>query len=65
MDGKEIWNGEVDVFKLTGHPRACKAFGWAYKDYQGEIQYIAILDTSSINSPREAVQAAIASGRFS
>lgn len=64
MDGKEVWNGNVEVFNLEGHSNATKAYAWGYKDDRGEIQYIAILNVPPIGSPREAVQAAIASGRF-
>ena len=61
MDGKTVWKGEVDVFKLTGHPKADKAFAWAWRDDANEIHYIAVLNVPPINSPREAVQAAIVS----
>ena len=58
------FNGDVEIFDLSGHPKASKAFGWAWKDEAGEIQYIGILNVPPIESPREAVQAAIASGSF-
>ena len=64
MEGKTVWKGNVEVFDLSGHPQATKAYAWGYTDQQGEIQYIAILNTPPIDSPREAVQAAIASGVF-
>lgn len=64
MDGKEVWNGDVEVFELSGHANATKAFAWGYKDEQCEIKYMAVLNVPPIDSPREAVQAAIASGRF-
>lgn len=62
--GQEVWSGQIEVFELTGHPKANKAFAWGYEDEKGEIQYIAVLNVPPITSPREAVQAAIASGRF-
>ena len=65
MDGKEIWKGDVEAFELVGHSKASKAYAWGYEDSDGKIQYIAILNVPPINSPREAVQAAIASGKFS
>ncbi|MBX7210823.1 MAG: hypothetical protein K1X78_21125 [Verrucomicrobiaceae bacterium] len=62
MDGKTVWKGNVEIFTLSGHPKADKAFAWAYRDENGEVEYLAVLSVPPINSPREAVQAAIASG---
>lgn len=58
------FDGDVEIFDLAGHSKATQAFGWAWKDDAGEIQYIGILNVPPIDSPREAVQAAIASGSF-
>lgn len=54
--------GFTDTFAIEGHPKATKAFAWAWDD-DGEVRYIAFLNVPPILSPREAVQAAIASGR--
>ena len=62
IDGKTVWKGNVDTFTLSGHPKATRAFAWAYRDETGEVQYLAVLNVPPINSPSEAVQAAIASG---
>ena len=59
MDGKTVWKGEVETFKLTGHPKADKAYAWAWRDDKGETHYVAVLNVPPIVSPREAVQAAI------
>lgn len=64
MDGKTVWQGNVEVFELTGHPEAKAAYGWGWKDDAGEVQWIAVLGKPPIESPRDAVQAAIASGKF-
>jgi hypothetical protein len=63
MDGKTVWKGEVEVFELTGHPKADRAFAWSWMDDAGETHYIAVLNVPPIVSPREAVQAAIVSGK--
>lgn len=63
MDGETVWQGDVEIFTLTGHPKATQAFAWSWEDDAGEEQFIAVLNVPPINSPREAVQAAIASGR--
>src|SRR5436190_3622735 len=63
MDGKTVWQGAVETFALEGHAKATKAFAWAYRDAEGEVRYVAVLNVPPIVSPREAVQAAIVSGR--
>lgn len=63
MDGQTVWQGEVETFDLTGHPKASKAFAWSWEDDAGEDHFVAVLNVPPINSPREAVQAAIASGK--
>ncbi len=54
----------VVTFKMTNHPKADKVFAWAFKDATGEIQHLAVLNVPPLLSPREAVQAAIASGEM-
>ena len=61
MDGRTIWQGAVETFWLEGHPKATKAFTWGYR-HARDIRYIAVLNVPPINSPSEAVLAAIASG---
>lgn len=63
MDGQTVWQGQVEVFKLSDHPKAKESFACGYKDDSGEMQYVAVLAVPPIMSPREAVQAAIASGK--
>lgn len=62
VDGRTVWRGMVETYALTGHPQAAKAFAWGWKDDTGMIHYVAMLNLPPIHSPREAVQAAIASG---
>ncbi len=62
MDGRTVWQGSVETFALRGHKLASRAFAWAWRDDAGETHYIAVLAVPPVNSPREAVQAAIASG---
>ncbi len=64
MDGQTVWNGDVETFDLHGHPKAKRAFAWAYRDDQGETQFISLLEQPPVVSPRAAVQIAIASRRI-
>lgn len=63
VEGNIIWNGQVEIFHLSGHNQASKAFAWAW-DNEGEPNYIAVLNMPPINDPSDAVKAAIASGSF-
>jgi hypothetical protein len=65
FNGKEVWSGDVEIFQIDGHPKAKIAYGWAWKGGGDEIQYIGILKAPPVDSPVDAVRAAIASGQFS
>jgi len=59
FNGKTVWHGEVEIFDLVGHPKASQCYAWAYKDDGGQTQYTAVLRTPPVNSPQDAVRAAI------
>jgi hypothetical protein len=51
-----VWEGNVEVFELTDHPKAKRAYGW--RDYNSG-EFIAVLEISPVDSPNTAVRAAI------
>jgi hypothetical protein len=57
--GQTIWQGSVEVFNLTGHPKAKKAYAWL--DPDGEEHAAAkvetILEIPPVDSPLSAVWA--------
>lgn len=55
---KTIWQGEVEVFKLNGHPRSTRCFAWIQQDGHS-IRYVALLDSAGVTSPATAVRASI------
>ena len=59
--GKTVWEGEVEVFDLIGHPKAKRGYAWAYDKEKGS-DTIAVLELPPVISPKTAVQAAIVSG---
>ena len=59
--GQIVWEGVVEAFSLTGHPKAKRAYGWAYDDGK-ETRYVAVLEIPPVTSPNTAVRAAIKSG---
>jgi hypothetical protein len=60
FQGKAVWEGVVHVFDLTGHPIATRAYAWS-SPIEGSTRrrFFAVLHTDRINSPLEAVRAAI------
>ena len=57
--GEAIWDGVVEVFELSGHPEAKRAYAWSYETDDGKRRSIAVLHVPPIDSPAAAVQAAI------
>jgi hypothetical protein len=58
--GVAVWDGVVHVFDLAGHPTATQAYAWS-SPIEGSTKrrFFAVLHTERINSPLEAVRAAI------
>jgi hypothetical protein len=56
--GQTVWKGDVEVFDLTGHPKAKRAYGWSEKPPNGE-RFFAVLEFSPIKSALDAVRASI------
>ncbi len=60
FEGQTVWEGVVHVFDLAGHPKATLAYAWS-SPMEGSTKrrFFAVLHTERINSPVEAVRAAI------
>jgi hypothetical protein len=60
FEGKTVWEGVVHVFDLAGHPTATRAYAWPFPaEGSDQLRIVAVLHTARINSPLEAVRAAI------
>jgi hypothetical protein len=57
--GKTVWDGIVEVFDLTGHPKTHRAYAWSYIAGDYGKCHITALHIPPVVSPRTAVQAAI------
>lgn len=58
--GQVVWDGAVHVFDLRGHPDGhFRAYAWSYERPDGKRRFVAVLHTPKINSPLQAVRAAI------
>ena len=60
FQGKILWQGEVEMFALHGHPQARRCYVWADWDDNNSEHYTAVLEVPPVDSPRNAVRAAIA-----
>jgi hypothetical protein len=61
--GKTIWQGDVEVFDLAGHPKAKRAYGWSHPegaDNKGE-RFVTVLEIPPVDSPQTAVKVSIVS----
>ncbi len=52
-----VWEGNVEVFELTGHRKAKRAYGW--RDYSSG-EFTAVLGIPPVDSPETAIKVAIA-----
>jgi len=57
--GYVVWDGEVEVFDLDQHPAADQCYAWGYQDDAGELQCVAVLRVSPVESPVTAIRAYI------
>jgi hypothetical protein len=55
-----VWEGDVAVFEVYGHPRAQRAYAWSAMVENEETGYVVVLEIPPVSSPQTAVQAAIA-----
>ena len=54
FQGQVVWEGEVLVFELQGHPTATRCYAW---EVDGEVT--AVLEEPPVKSAQDAVRAAI------
>ena len=62
FQGETIWQGDVEVFDLHGHPKAKRAYAWSHFDGKKDerTQFVAVLEIPPVDSPQAAVKVAIA-----
>ena len=59
--GEVLWQREIAVFEITGHPKATRVYTWANKDPENEGDTrVIVLEIPPINSAQTAVAAAMA-----
>ena len=62
FEGQTVWDGTVQVFDLIDHPTAKRCYAWSYVvDDSGKRTFFAVLHQGPVDSPENAVKAAIVS----
>jgi hypothetical protein len=61
FQGRTVWDGVVEVFLLTGHPKADRVYAWMHDtdDPAKPRRHVTVLHIPPVVSPQTAVQAAI------
>jgi hypothetical protein len=59
--GKTAWDGDVELFVLTGHPKAQRAYAWAHLDgpKDEKTRFVAVLEIPPVKDAKTAVQVSI------
>jgi hypothetical protein len=59
--GQTVWEGEVEVFDLTGHSKAKRAYGWSHRHGQDDAgeRFVTVLEIPPVESALTAVRVSI------
>jgi hypothetical protein len=63
FQAETVWQGEVEVFELRGHPKAKRGYAWGHAsgDQDQGRRYVTVLELPPVDSPETAVKAAVMS----
>jgi hypothetical protein len=63
--GKTVWQGAVEIFNLTGHPKAKRCYAWAHLhgNQDDKTRVVTVLEIPPVVSPETAVKASIMADR--
>jgi hypothetical protein len=57
--GETVWEGTVEVFTVTDHPRAKRAYAWSYNQGSSNETFTAVLEIPPVRSALDAVRVSI------
>ncbi len=61
FQGETVWDGDVHIFALEGHPSASVAYAWSSPVQRSlRSRFFAVLHSPPVESPQDAVRASIA-----
>lgn len=55
FQGKTVWEGDVELFELTNHPKAKRCYAWSDEDPKQE-HITAVLELPPVKSALDAVK---------
>ncbi len=58
-DGRTVWDGEVQVFAITGHPTATRAYAWSHGRMPGNRRFHVVLGSPPVDCAQAAVRMAV------
>ncbi len=60
LEGLQVWEGNVYVFALLDHPTAAKCYAWSHAiEGSDKRRFVTVLHEPPVDSPQQAVRAAI------
>jgi hypothetical protein len=59
--GQTVWKGDVEVYDLTGHPKAKRCYAWSHLDGAKDehTRFVAVLEIPPVVSAETAVRVQI------
>jgi hypothetical protein len=57
--GKTVWEGEVQVFDVKGHPKATRVYAWSHATEGTRRRFHAVLHVPPVDGPVMAVKTAV------
>lgn len=62
FQGETVWDGEVQVFELHGHPDAARAYAWSHATESDDAKrrFVAVLEIAPVRDAVTAVCVSIA-----
>jgi hypothetical protein len=59
FQGRTVWDGVVEVFRLEGHPKTDRVYAWMHDTEDATKRHVTVLHIPPVVSPQTAVQAVI------
>jgi hypothetical protein len=59
FQGQTVWEGDVEVFTVTGHPKAKHVYAWSYDKGERTETFKAVLEVPPVKSALDAVRVSI------
>ncbi len=60
LDGRLLWEGDVEVFALLGHDNALRCYAWGHMNADAQWEVTTVLAIPPVISAETAVLAAVA-----